>query len=335
MARKPNKQVKRALAAVSKLQPGIRDAFIAAIQSSRSNININNLIDALDAGDISRATAMFELDQSLLFPIDDAIRRAHTTGGSMVASELPKVLSGVFGFSGRHPRAEKWVTDRAATLIQGIASDTLITARDVIRQGLVEGRSSRKIAIDLVGRKVAGKRQGGFIGLTEQQTGSIMKSREAMRSGDADGMKRYLKLKQRDRRFDATIRRAINGGTPVNVTDVDRITQAHTSKALKYRGRVIAKNETHSALAAGRDEGYAQVNERDDVDTVTNRWQHNLSVNPRHDHKGMDGTVIATGETFGFSDGVRMRHPHDPAGGAKHSIGCRCVSVYRVKLKKD
>jgi hypothetical protein len=49
----------------------------------------------------------------------------------------------------------------------------------------------------------------------------------------------------------------------------------------------------------------------------------------------MGGTVIQLGETFNFPDGARMKYPHDPAGGAAHSIGCRCVAIHRVKLPKD
>jgi hypothetical protein len=30
-----------------------------------------------------------------------------------------------------------------------------------------------------------------------------------------------------------------------------------------------------------------------------------------------------------------MKYPHDPAGGAAHSIGCRCVAIHRVKLPRD
>ncbi len=69
------------------------------------------------------------------------------------------------------------------------------------------------------------------------------------------------------------------------------------------------------------------------VADVTIRWQHNLSAEPREEHLAMDGTVLSISERFQFSD-VAMAHPHDPAGGAKHSIGCRCVGVYRVELER-
>ncbi len=317
---------------MAKMEPAIRDAFIAAIQSARNSVKFSDLVEALESQNIERAVRLLRIEQGVLFPLDDAIRAAYVAGGVSVAA--PTGLSGAFGFDGRHPRAEAWAAQQGSALIQGIQQDTLASARDVISEGLAEGRSSRKIATDLVGRKIGKKREGGFIGLDDRQAASIRKGRAALLSGDPGEMAKYLKLKQRDKRFDGTIRKAIKAGKPVAAGDVDKIIAGHKSKALKARGRRIARNEAHTAAAAGRDEAYAQILERDDVEGVTRRWQHNLSTNPREDHLAMDGTIIQAGETFDFG-GVQMKHPHDPAGGADHSVGCRCVAIYRVILKRD
>ena len=317
---------------MAKMEPAIRDAFIAAIKAARNSVKFGDLVEALEIQNIERAVRLLRIEQGVLFPLDDAIRAAYVAGGVSVAA--PTGISGAFGFDGRHPRAEAWAAQQGSTLIQGIQQDTLATARGVISEGLVEGRSSRKIALDLVGRKVGKIREGGFIGLDDRQAASIRKGRAALLSGDPSEMAQYLTLKQRDKRFDGTIRKAIKAGEPVSKVDVDSIMAAHRSKALKVRGRRIARNEAHTATAAGRDEAYAQILDRDDVAGVSVRWQHNLSANPREDHLTMDGTVIQVGETFDFG-GVQMKHPHDPAGGADHSIGCRCTAIYRVILERD
>jgi hypothetical protein len=224
------------------------------------------------------------------------------------------------------------VAEKAASLIQGITAETEAMARAVLRQaGQVP---SRKLATEITGRVVGQRRAGGFIGLTEQQADSIIRGRSALQSGDPSQMRAYLDLKLRDRRFDGAIKKAVREGRAIKGAELDRIMEAHKSKALAYRGRVIARNETHTALAAGRDETHRQMLERPDVAAVTKRWQHNLSEHPREDHQAMDGTVIGFGETFNFADAA-MKHPHDPAGGAKHSIGCRCIAVYRVELERD
>ena len=318
------------------MEPRIRDAFIAAIYRARDGIDIGELIAALQAGDIERAARLFRLDDAALFPLEDAIRATFITGGQSVVA--PTGLRGGFGFNGRHLRAEQWTRTIGSDLIQGIRDDTLEMARQVITSGLAEARGARAVALDLTGtlNRLTGQREGGFLGLTTQQADSIMSGRAKLASGDPALMREYLDLRLRDRRYDATIRKAIAEGGTIRGAELDRIMLAHKNKALKYRGEVIAKNEAFTAQAAGRDEAYRQMLDRSDVADIVVRWQHNLSREPRPDHVAMNGTVISLrkGEAFQFAD-ARMKHPHDPAGGAKHSIGCRCIAVYRVVLERD
>ena len=317
------------------MEPQIRDAFLAAIQSAKSRVKVSDLIEAIDAGDIRRAVDLLRIDQGLLFPLDDAVRAAFIAGGSSVGAEIPASIRGAFGFNGRHPRAEELARSQGARLVQGIADYALAVAQTVISEGIAAGTPSRALAREIVGKKVGQRRIGGLIGLTEQQAESVRRAKAGLASGEPEEMRRYLGLKQRDARFDGIVKRAIRDGRAVSASDIAKISEAHAQKSLTYRGRVVARNEAHVALAAGRDEGYAQVAEADGVETVTRRWQHNLSENPREDHVAMDGTTIGPGETFSFPGGVEMKHPHDPAGGAEHSIGCRCIAVYRVELERE
>lgn len=324
-------------ALLQQFEPQIREAFIAAIYNARASINAADLIDALQRENIELAVQMFRMDQSLLFPLADALRSTYIAGGWSVAA--PKGLSGAFSFNGRHLRAEQWTRQIGSTLIQGIADDTLDMARQVITSGLRDGFTPQRVQRDLTGlvNRITGKREGGFLGTTAQQADSIIAGRAKLASGDPALMKEYLNLKLRDRRYDPMIRRAIAVGKPITGTDLEKIITAHKNKALRYRGDVIAKNEAFTAQAAGRDEAYRQMLDRPGVADVTMKWQHNLSQVPRPDHVAMSGTVISlrNGETFNFPDGTRMKHPHDPAGGGKHSIGCRCIAVGRVVLERD
>lgn len=323
-------------ALLAQYTPQIRDAFYAAIYGARANVNAADLIAALQAHDVERAVQLLRIEQGVLFPLDDAVRSAFIAGGQSVVA--PTGLTGVFSFAGRHWRAEQWAQLLGSTLIQGIQDDTLAMARNVITAGLQEGFSPQKVQRDLTGtlNRITGRREGGFLGLTAQQADSIISGRAKLASGDPKLMREYLDLKLRDRRYDAMVKRAIKDGKPVAPADLEKIITAHKNKALAYRGKMIAANEAFTAQAAGRDEAYRQMLDRPDVEDVTARWQHNLSQVPRLDHVAMDGTIISLrrGEVFQFPD-VAMKHPHDPAGGAKHSIECRCIAVYRVKLERD
>jgi hypothetical protein len=333
----PNASQQRQIDAILRqMEPRIRDAFLAAIYRARDSIDLAALIAALEAGDIERAVRLFRLDDAALFPLEDAVRAAFVAGGQAVVA--PTGLRGAWGFNGRHLRAEQWIGQHGAALVQGIRDDTMEMARKVITAGLQEGFTPQRVQRDLTGtlNRLTGQREGGFLGLTAQQADSIIAGRAKLASGEPALMREYLDLKLRDRRNDPAIRKAIAEGRPIRGAELDRIMLAHKNKALKYRGEMIAKNEAFSAQAAGRDEAYRQMLDRPDVVDVTARWQHNLSQEPRPDHVAMSGVTISLrrGETFQFAD-ASMKHPHDPAGGAKHSIGCRCIAVYRVELERD
>jgi hypothetical protein len=338
MARPTRNQTQRIEALIAQFSPRIRDAFIAAIQAQASSVNITALIQALEIGDTFGAARLLELPQGLLFPLQEEIRAAMMAGGAL--AELPRVVQGVFAFNGRHPRAEEIVRDLGAVLIQGIQQDTLEAARNVITQGMEENRGFRSIALDIVGRRgTNGQREGGILGLTTQQTDAVMNARAILSNPDrlaeyfnADGSPRY---KLSDRRFDGLVRKAIAGKAKLTQGDIDRIVNAHKSKALKYRGDLIGKTESRSAIAQGQYESYQQMAEDPRIDRVELTWSHGLSREPRLSHVQMNGVKVQLGQRFdvpadGTLPAVSMLYPHDPAAPAEHTLNCRCVAIYRA-----
>lgn len=337
MARKTIQQ-QRIERLVAKQEKAIADAFRVAMAKAGNAIDRAALIRFLEAGDVERAVQLFRIERGVLFPLEEAVRNAFIAGGLSVADDLPKGLTGAFGFDGGHPRAAKWAQSKAAELVTYTSDENIAAARRVITEGLESNRGLQSVARDLAGRKVGKRRVGGIVGLTEQQTERMMRLRSMLR--DPDQIGDYFKgngprYRESDRRFDAMVRRAIRDGKALSAADIDKVAEAYKSKATKARAERVARTEAFTAQASGRDEAYQQVMGRDDVETVTVRWQHNLSQNPRDDHQAMDGTVITLGEDFVFPDGTRMKHPHDLRGGAEHSVGCKCTAFHRVRLARD
>ena len=62
----------------------------------------------------------------------------------MGAGIAPRGLSGVFGFDGRHVRAEAWVQQHGARLIQGISDESAEVIRKVIVTGLEDDTAMRR-----------------------------------------------------------------------------------------------------------------------------------------------------------------------------------------------
>lgn len=340
MARKTLQQ-RKIEALLQRQSVAVRKAFLEAMQKATNAVDRGELVRLLELGDVERAAALFRIERGTMFPLSEAIRDAFIGGGLAVADELPKGLSGVFGFDGRHDRAVALAERQAAELVTNISEDAIANARKVIVDGLDTNRSLNSVARDLVGRKVGRQRVGGIIGLTEPQTDRMINLRSML--GDPEQIGDYFKdadmkiprYKESDRRFDAMVRRAIKSGKALPAADVDRIGDAYKAKASGNRAKVVARNEAFTAQAAGREEAYQQLLDDGKVEAVTKKWQHGFSKEPREDHLRMDGETIDFDEVFVMDDGARMRFPHDPAGGPEHSISCRCTCVYRVKLPRD
>ncbi|MDZ7904604.1 MAG: hypothetical protein U5N55_01560 [Cypionkella sp.] len=330
-------------AALRAMTPRVRKAFASVIEAHANSIDFAALVEALERQDTQAALRMLQFPQAMLFPLEEELRAGFMMGAA--TADLPRVVGGVFAFNGRHPRAEQIVRELGAALIQGIQYDTLEASRRVISAGMETNQGFRKTALEIVGRRnAAGVRTGGILGLTTQQTDAVANARAILSNPDlladyfkADGSPRY---KLSDRRFDSTIRKAIAGKVKLTAGDIDRIIAAHTSKALKYRGDLIAKNEAATAIAQGQYEAYRQMADDPRIESVELTWSHGLSVEPRKSHVAMNGVKVKIGTPFQIpADGdlpaASMLYPHDPAGGAAHTLHCRCVAIYRVKTAID
>jgi hypothetical protein len=331
-------QIQQVYDLVRKLEPQIQKAFLDAVARSIASVDKKALIEALKRGDVEAAAQLVKIETNTLFPLQEAVRSGYVSGGISVRAELPKAIAGQFGFDGRAYRAQQWMNTEGASLVQGISDDSVVMARSLISSGLENGTSPLKIASQLTGRVVAGQHVGGFIGLTSQMETSITNGRFKLASGDPALMAEYLQLKLRQTRFDGMIKRAIKRGEGLKGDDLERVIEAHKVKALRYRGKTIAENESFTSMSAGRDEGYRQVLDKPGIERVDVTWQHNLSAEPRIEHLSLSSDkakrTIRLGEFFEFSRGIKMKHPHDPSGGARHSVHCRCIALYRIIVKK-
>lgn len=327
------KQERQIQALLNKFAPIVAREFNAAMKRAASSIDFDALVLALKAGNVDRALELIKIAPEHLFAVEAALTQVRSSAGQAISGDLPRAIKGVFSFDGKHARAVSIAEQQSAAMITAVSENSIKSARGVIVESLKKNTPAEKIARDLVGKMANGSRSGGFLGLTEPQAESIRGGRRKLSSGQPSELRKYLKLKQRDSRHDKLIKRAIKEGKPISASKIEEILRDHKNKALIYRGRQVARTEVRMAQATGREEGYRQVFERSDVESVSKRWQHNDSVNPREDHKAMDGTVLSSEESFVFTD-TTMAHSHDPKGGAEHNVGCHCTTIYRVRMKR-
>lgn len=339
MARIPEKLLKL----IARLDKKMVAAFSKAILDLKRDAQIKELVSAIQRNNLDAVYDALGLSRAVFAPLEVVIREAFLEGGVYSLESVRNLPSGsgagrmVLRFDGRHTRAERWVAEHSSNLIQGIVDDTKEAVRSVVQEGLENGRGPRKTALEITGRinPSTGRRTGGILGLTRSQTDAVIRARAELASGDPRLLREYLDRGKRDKRFDAMVRRAIEGKSTLSPADVERIIGRYKDRLLAYRGEVIARTETLSSMNSGREEGIRQLVESGKVryEQVQKTWRATGDTRTRDTHRFLNGTTVGLDDPFITAEGHRLMHPHDQSLGAPGSeiIQCRCF--YELKIR--
>lgn len=327
------RQVERLLA---EHQPAIRRAFLEAIRDVQSSAQLSVIARALEVGDIEAALSALNIRDEFFAPLDEAMRTAYLKGGADMLALLPKPPGPrlVVRFDGRNARAERWLREVSARRVVEITERQRQNVRAALTEGMAEGRNPRTVALEIVGRqnRQTGRREGGILGLTQQQAGWVQNARQELAFPET--MAEYLKREKRDKRFDGAVRRAIREGKRLPSKDVRKIMARYHDRLLKLRGDAIARTEALSSLHAAQHESISQLIERGEVrsDQVTRTWNTASDARVRDTHNGMQGTQAGLNDPFMSPSGAALMYPGDASLGAPAGeiINCRCVVSVKI-----
>lgn len=325
-------------ALVEKLTPVVRDAFFAAIADVSDTTILADLVKAIEAGDYTKAFQTLGMSNASMRPLTSALENAFEQGGIAVGSTFPKVLQtnagtrAVFRFDVRNPRAEKWLADQSSSLVTRIQEDTRVNVRNLLTRGMIDGTNPRTTALDIIGRfnNATGKREGGIIGLTQQQELWVANARRDLVNLDP----RYLTRLRRDARFDSTVENAIATDTPLAQETIDKLISRYKDSLLQLRGETVARTESIQALNRADYEALSQAVDMGAANKgdVTRIWNTAGDDRVRDSHADMDGQEVGLDEPFVSGEGNQMMFPGDTSLGADASdtINCRCKVRTRI-----
>lgn len=325
----------RLAALLDRYEPELRAAFMAAIDDIRSQAEVGRIAALLERGDIDGAIRAVHLDPAAFRAFERAIADAYMGGGTAAVAGLP-ALTGPDGgrvilrFNSRSPRAERWLTQHSSTLVTRIVEDQRTTIRTALTEGMALGNNPRTTALNVVGRinRATGRREGGLLGLSAPQERYVANARAELLSGDPERLRAFLGRVRRDKRFDRTILKAINDGTPVPRETVNRIIGRYSDSLLQLRGETIARTEAIASLNQSRTEAMRQAIDtgairREDVRKV---WISTKDGRTRDSHRALDTESVGLDERF--SNG--LEYPGDPMGDVSEVANCRCVMLTRI-----
>lgn len=324
---------------LAQFEPRVAAAFRECIEAIKSAIVLKTVVERLERGDIYGAVQAIQFDPEAFGALEMALQEAFNAGGVNMVQSLPQLVAPdgtrvLFQFGVRNLEAENLLRTISSAMVTNITEDQREGLRIAFQEGLSRGQNPTKTALEVVGRmsRVTGRREGGLIGLTSRQIEFINRARANLSAGDVEGMRSYLALKTRDKRFDRTVAKAIREEKPVPADMVEKIIARLSDRNLLLRGETIGLEETRTALFAVRDNAIRQqiTAGKFTAQEVTKKWKHSGSEHPRLQHIAMNNQSVGMEENFVMPDGTLMLYPHDPKAPARHKIGCKCRVEYDI-----
>lgn len=339
-------------------------AFAKAVASIKDSTKLGQLEALIERGDIDGIIKLLGLEPATFEPLKQAIEESYRTAGAVTADIIGDIpLAGVgsvaFRFDMTAPAAIEWIRKESSRLIVEVTEQQKQLVRDVIAAGTENGDNPRTQALGLVGRLDAtGERVGGFIGLTDQQAQWVSNARRDLylltattdeiadwfntrgivQPENYNPSRSYMSRALRDKRFDATIRKAIAEGKPIPAAKIKSAITSMQNRALKYRGDVIGRTESINALRAGQEQAILQMINKGDIEAsdVTKIWDATGDSRTRPEHLIMESNYkdgIPFNQNFIFPTSFApAKYPGDDSMGATGGdvIQCRCMAVYNV-----
>ena len=318
---------------LARLEPQVRDAFLDSVQNMQDDVAIRQLENALQSQDVPAALEALNLDPSQFSGLEEALRDAMREGGQeeMDAQQRHARTLAMY-FSIGNPRAERIAREHSSSLVTGLLEEARTAVRERIATGISTGTNPITTARTIAGtfNRATGGREGGIVGLAENQQ-TWVRNAELELQNLSRG---YFKRRQRDKRFDSTVNKAIKSGRPLPPETRERILRKYRAKLLKLRGETIARTESIASLNAGRMEATQQLIDRGMItpDLVTKTWSSTLDSRLRDAHRTMHNQKQAFDAPFRSPTGAQLQYPGDISLGAEGEdvINCRCYVEIRI-----
>lgn len=285
------------------------------MQRARDQRSVSELETALSEGRIAEVlTEANEAARAVAAEVAVIDAAVGAEAAAYIADRVAKLVS----YDGTNPAAVARVQANGARLVTAITEGQRLAIGEILEDGLARGLNPREVARSI--RDV--------IGLTPDRAQAVANYRRALESLD----RRALSYGLRDKRTDAAVKAAINGGKPLGAERIDKLVSRYAERQLAQRAEVIARTEMLRAVHEATDEAYdqAEANGQIERDRVQEEWYAGKDGRTRHSHRAMSGQLRRRGVPFRSGNGNALRYPGDPQAPASDVIQCRCRRTVRI-----
>lgn len=284
-------------------------AFLRMLERIRGEAAVGRIAPLLEQGRVEDALGTFSKTYEHF--ASEWIELYVATAES-ISAQLERGLGGLVAFDRVNERAVEAMRGSRLRLVSGLSEAQRGAVREALLEGIRTGANPRGQA----------RAFRASIGLTARQEQFVQNFRAELETGSARALGRRL----RDRRFDPTVVRAIEGEA-LEAATVDKMVARYRERWVKYRAEVIARTESLRAVHEGAEEAYQQAIDSGDLDPqeLVRVWNTAADARVRDSHGSMGGQQRPIGQPFTSGDGAILRYPGDPSASAAETAQCRCV----------
>lgn len=301
-----------ALLAAASLQ--LQRVFLTVIRHIESTYDLENVIRLIETGQWTQA-----LDELVteVRAVGHASNLHFVNAGGSAANWLAD--AGVFrvGFDQTNLRAIREMQNNTLSLVTRFTQAQRDATHLALTQGVQQGVNPREMARAF--------RQS--IGLNGPQQAALGNYRRLLEQGSREALNREL----RDRRFDATVDRAIRNRTPLTRDQIDRMAERYRERLLIHRSEAIARTEALRSVNGGAESLFQQAVDMGKIraDQLDRKWVSARDSRVRDTHRQLNGQVRKFGQSWTTKHGA-IRYPGDPNAHASEVVHCRCTLTTRL-----
>lgn len=260
-----------------RLEPQLARTILAGLTAMGDRVDLDEIIRALETGDIARVLAVLGIEQEGSFLSLQALLMDAVFAGAGIATTAIRLSNATFGFNRLNPRLISWLQTYHLGLIREIGTSTKEAVRTLLIDGMTRGQNPRQTAVRIKEAVGLTERQARAVGnfRTELETFHLRRNGGGYRLGsridrvngfqvlrpDSDGkpLDGISERRLRDFRFDGQLKRAVETGKPLTAAQIDKMVAAYRRKYLAFRARTIARTEALRATNVGVQDAWRQA----------------------------------------------------------------------------
>lgn len=284
-------------------------SFGGLVQAFESDFTVGELARLIEGGQMESALLGFGRSAGAF---STQVAQSTIRSGEALAEALSGALGRPVAFNPADPRLAELLEQSRFRTIEAITTSSRQAANEALGIARARGLSLRQQAQEV----------RASLGLTQRQVRAVENYRTALETGNRDALRRIL----RDRRFDPSVRRALESGTPLSRSQINRMVRRYRDRQRAFRAQTVAETESLRAVHEGQELMVEQAIASGDLDQddVTSQWFTRRDERVRGSHRSMHRQKRDHGDPFVSGNGVQLRYPGDPNAPLNETARCRC-----------